>query len=267
MESRQDDIIIKLDNVSFSYDEGSPVLEDLSFSIHRGEYLGIIGPNGGGKTTLVKIILGLLRPTSGTIQLFGQDRHDFRDKYRIGYVPQRVTQTDKNFPATVYEVVRSGRIPRLGLLKRFSKNDNEAVESAMERAGIAKYRDTLVGNLSGGERQRVFIARALASGPEVVILDEPTVGVDIGAQKKFYEFLASLNREQNLTIIFISHDVDMISQETKTVLCLNRELVCHGLPHELANEKLLRELYGEHVRRAPHDKGPVLTEKGEHHHA
>lgn len=253
MKDTAEDIVIKLEDVSFAYEATNPVLENLSFSIHRGEYLGIIGPNGGGKTTLVKIILGLLHPTTGIVQLFGKDWHDFKTRYRIGYVPQRITQLDKNFPATVYEVVRSGRIARRGLLRRFTKEDLDAVDQAMDLAGVTRYRNTLVGNLSGGERQRVFIARALAGKPEVLILDEPTVGVDIGAQKTFYEFLASLNRDHNLTVIFISHDVDMIAQETKTVLCLNHNLVCHGLPQELADEHLLKKLYGEHVRRAPHN--------------
>ena len=244
---------IELNNVSFSYENDTPVLEDLSFAVNKGEYLGIIGPNGGGKTTLIKIILGLIHPTEGTVQLFGKDSHDFKDKYRIGYVPQRVTQTDKEFPATVYEAVRTGRIARLGFFERFTKKDIDAIEHAMEISGIARYRDTLVGNLSGGERQRVFIARALAGEPEVLILDEPTVGVDIGAQKTFYDFLASLNRDQNLTIIFISHDVDAVSQETKTVLCLNHNLVCHGLPHDLLNEHILERLYGKHSKLLSHD--------------
>lgn len=259
MKETSEEIHIKLDNVSFSYEDGTSVLEDLSFSVHKGEYLGIIGPNGGGKTTLVKLILGLLHPTTGVVQLFGQDRHDFKQKYRIGYVPQRVTQTDRNFPATVLEVVRSGRTARRGFLRKFSARDNAAVLRAMELSGITRYQHTLIGNLSGGERQRVFIARALASNPDVLILDEPTVGVDIGAQKTFYEFLGSLNRDQHLTIMFISHDVDMIAQETKTVLCLNHNLVCHGLPHELENEHLIKRLYGENVRRAPHN--------APHHHA
>lgn len=244
---------IELNNVSFSYDHTS-VLENLSFTVRKGEYLGIIGPNGGGKTTLIKIILGLLQPTSGTISLFGKDRHDFKEKYRIGYVPQRITQAEKGFPATVFEVVRTGRIARLGFFERFKKDDTEAVERAMEISGIARYRDTLIGNLSGGERQRVFIARALASQPDVLILDEPTVGVDIGAQKTFYDFLSSLNKDHNITIIFISHDVDAVSQETKTVLCLNHNLVCHGLPQDLLNEHILERLYGSHSQRVPHHK-------------
>ncbi len=242
---------IELSNVSFAYDH-NPVLENLSFTVRKGEYLGIIGPNGGGKTTLIKIILGLLHPTGGSVQLFGKDRHDFKEKHRIGYVPQRVTQTDKDFPATVFEVVRTGRIARLGFFEKFTKKDNEVVNRVMEIAGISRYRDTLIGNLSGGERQRVFIARALASEPDVLILDEPTVGVDIGAQKTFYEFLAELNREHNLTIIFISHDVDAVSHETKTVLCLNHTLVCHGLAQDLLNEHIIERLYGDHTRSVPH---------------
>lgn len=243
---------IKLENVSFSYDS-IPVIEDLTFTVRKGEYLGIIGPNGGGKTTLIKIILGLLHPTNGVVTLFGKDRHDFKEKHRIGYVPQRVTQAEKSFPATVFEVVRTGRIARLGFFERFTKEDIEMVERAMKISGIERYRDTLIGNLSGGERQRVFIARALASEPDVLILDEPTVGVDIGAQKTFYDFLASLNRDHNLTIIFISHDIDAVSQETKTVLCLNHNLVCHGLPQDLLNEHVLEKLYGKHSQRVPHN--------------
>lgn len=238
---------ISLDGVGFSYGDSS-VLENLSFTVKKGEYLGIIGPNGGGKTTLIKIILGLLHPTEGTIKLFGKDHHDFKEKYRIGYVPQRVAQADKNFPATVFEVVRSGRVPRLGIFSRFTKEDTRAVERAMEIAGITRYRDTRVGDLSGGERQRVFIARALASEPDVLILDEPTVGVDIGAQKVFYQFLNELNREQHLTIIFVSHDIDVVSEETRTVLCLNHNLVCHGLPQDLLNEHILERLYGGHKK-------------------
>ncbi|MHB1118266.1 MAG: metal ABC transporter ATP-binding protein [Minisyncoccota bacterium] len=244
---------IEVDNVSFSY-AGDPVLENLSFRVKKGEYLGIIGPNGGGKTTLIKIILGLLHPSGGAVKLFGIDQHDFKEKYRIGYVPQRATQDIKEFPATVFEVVRSGRIPRRGLFRWFSKKDIDAVERAMEIAGVSWYRHMLVGNLSGGERQRVFIARALASEPDVLVLDEPTVGVDIGAQKTFYEFLASLNQDHHLTIIFISHDVDVISKEVKTVLCLNHNLVCHGLPEDLLSEHVLKRLYGGDIRKVNHSE-------------
>ena len=235
---------IKLDNVSFSYGN-NPVLENLSFSVKKGEYLGIIGPNGGGKTTLLKIILGLLNPARGTVKLFGIDHHNFTERFRIGYVPQRATQSDKGFPATVFEIVKSGRVARRGFLSAFTKDDIAAVERAMKLAGVTKYRDSLVGNLSGGERQRVFIARALAGEPDILILDEPTVGVDIGAQKTFYDFLASLNRDEKLTIVFVSHDVDVVARETQTILCLNHNLVCHGTSSDLLNDHVLKHLYGE----------------------
>lgn len=244
---------IELDNVSFKYDR-TPVLENLTFVVRKGEYVGIIGPNGGGKTTLLRIILGLLNPTEGSVRLFGKDHHDFKERFRIGYVPQRSTQADKGFPATVFEVVKSGRVPRLGFFLGYRKEDIEAVEHAMEVSGIARYRNTLVDKLSGGERQRVFIARALAGDPDIIILDEPTVGVDIGAQKIFYEFLASLNRDHNLTIIFVSHDVDAISKEIKTVLCLNHALVCQGFPADIASEHILKQLYGENTTKVhPHN--------------
>ena len=253
MQKQIDEPYIELDNVSFGYDD-TLVIKNLSFVVRKGDYLGIIGPNGGGKTTLIKIILGLLHPTEGRVALFGKDRHDFKEKYRIGYVPQRVTQADREFPATVCEVIKTGRIPRLGFFEKFTKKDSDAVNRAMDTCGISRYRDTLIGNLSGGERQRVFIARALASEPEILILDEPTVGVDIGAQKTFYDFLGSLNRDMNLTIIFISHDIDAVSQETKTVLCLNHDLICHGLPEDLLNSEVLEELYGKHSKKVPHVK-------------
>lgn len=252
MSVNQSQPYIELNDVGFIYPNSSPALQGISFSVYQGDYLGIIGPNGGGKTTLIRIILGLLHPTSGRVALFGKDHHDFKERYRIGYVPQRVTQEDKNFPATVFEVVRSGRIPRLGFFRGFTSKDLQVVEHSMELAGVTKYRDTRIGNLSGGERQRVFIARALANEPDVLILDEPTVGVDIGAQKKFYEFLGSLNRDQHLTIIFVSHDVDVVAGEIKTVLCLNHSLVCHGEPRSILNDDVLKRLYGEHVTTISH---------------
>lgn len=244
---------IELNNISFKYDE-APILERISFIVSEGEYLGIIGPNGGGKTTLLKIILGLLKPTEGTVRIFGKDPYLLKEKYRIGYVPQKAVQENKDFPATVFEVVRSGRVPRLGFFSGFTKKDIDAVEWAMEVSGIEKYRNALIGKLSGGERQRVFIARALASDPDILVLDEPTVGVDIGAQKKFYEFLSKLNTEHLLTILFVSHDVDMVSKEIKTVLCLNHNLVCYGRPEDLLGENIVQQLYGEGITKIDHKR-------------
>jgi zinc transport system ATP-binding protein len=242
---------IEVNDISFSYAH-IQVLEHVGFAVKAGEYLGIIGPNGGGKTTLLKIILGLLKPDSGSVKVFGLNTEEFKERYRIGYVPQKSAQAEFFFPATVEEVVRSGRTARIGILRRFSGKDDEAVEEAMEIAGVSEYRSRLISRLSGGERQRVLIARALAGEPSILILDEPAVGVDIASQEKFYEFLAHLNREQSITIIFVSHDVGVIAQEVNTILCLNHRMMCHGSPESFIKEEYLEKLYGRKVTSLHH---------------
>ncbi len=166
--------IIEVQNVSFSYN-GHEVLKDINLAIHRGDYLGLVGGNGSGKTTLIKIILGLLKPTSGTIKLFGKNITDFKDWSKIGYVPQKATSFDVNFPATVREVVLMGRYGRRGLFHRVAQEDRDRAREALEQVEMWQHRDRLIGDLSGGQQQRVFIARALATEPEVIFLDEPTV--------------------------------------------------------------------------------------------
>ncbi len=236
---------IEVNNVSFSYN-GQSVLDNISFSVNTGEYLGIIGPNGGGKTTLIKIILGLLKPDTGTVRIFGQDIKEFKERSLIGYVPQRISQVA--FPATVKEVIETGRTARIGLFKRHSRDDERAVEKAMEVAGITHLRYRLIEDLSGGERQRVFIARALSAEPKILILDEPSVGVDLASQEQFYTFIQNLNQEFGLTILFISHDIDVIAHEVKCLLCLNKNLVCHGLPREFLKGEYMEKLYGKKVK-------------------
>lgn len=226
--------IIKVNNVSFSYNS-TPILQNITFSVRQGEYLGIIGPNGGGKTTLLKIILGLLKPTQGEVLV--------NDRRPMGYVPQRVSQSE-GFPATVEEIVQSGRTQ---LLK-----DNEAVTNALKISGIEKLKNKRIGNLSGGEKQRVFIARALAGSPKILILDEPSIGVDIAHQQSFYEFLKHLNHAFGLTIIFVSHDVDVVADQVHTVLCLNRVLVSHGSPKDFLNSANLSKVYGTNVKFVLH---------------
>lgn len=238
---------IEVENVSFSY-TNHPVLENISFTVKSGEYLGIIGPNGGGKTTLVKIFLGLLKPDIGAVKIFGQDISEFKEKAAIGYVPQRSSQTISRFPATVWEVVKSGRTARVGILKRFRKNDYDAVQSSLEAADVAKYKTRMIGELSGGERQRVFIARSLAGDPKILILDEPSAGIDIAAQEKFYAFMENLNKNFGITIIFVSHDIDVVAHEVKCLLCLNKNLVCHGAPREFLKDEYLEKLYGSKVK-------------------
>lgn len=241
---------IEVNNLSFKYNRHM-ILNNISFSVKNGEYLGVIGPNGGGKTTLVKILLGLLRPLKGEVKIFGQDVGLFNARHLIGYVPQKISETPY-FPATVEEVVKTGRTAGAGPLKRFSKKDKVAVAKAMEATDIIKYKNELLSHLSGGEKQRVFIARALAGEPKILILDEPVAGVDAPSQEKFYEFLNKLREELELAIIFISHDLDFITQQVESVLCLNRNLICNCPPKEFIKEGYLDELYGKSVKFIKH---------------
>ena len=243
--------LIEFQNVNFSYN-GETALKDFSFSVEKGDYVGIIGPNGGGKTTLVKIMLGLLKPDSGSIKLFSQDIKSFRDWPKFGYVPQRIAQFESSFPITVQEVVNLGRIPKRGIFKRASEKDFSAIEKAIDIAQISHLRKRLIADLSGGERQKVFIARALAGEPEVIILDEPAVGIDELSQEKFYKFINHLNKNLKITILFISHDIDVLAHEASTLLCVNRELVCHEEPKALFREDIIKKLYGKEARFIAH---------------
>jgi len=242
---------IEAENISFKYNRHY-VLKNVSFAAKGGEYLGVIGPNGGGKTTLIKIILGILEPASGTIKILGQDIKNFRERFIIGYVPQTASQMELHFPATVEEIVKSGRTAKVGLFKRFSSKDKAAVNKAMEVTEIIKFKNRLIGELSGGERQKVFIARALAGEPKILILDEPVAGVDAPSQERFYQFLNELRQQFGITIIFVSHDINFITKEVKKVLCLNHSMVCYCPPAEFIKEGYFEKLYGGKVKLIKH---------------
>ncbi len=238
-------------NVDFSF--GSlPVLERVSFTLHCGDYVGIVGPNGGGKTTLVKLLLGLLHPSRGTITIGGETPLQARRSGRIGYVPQRIVQTDYPFPATAEEIVRSGRTAVGPLFRMPDAKDAATARQAMEMTDTLRLKDRLIGQLSGGERQRVFIARALAAGPEILILDEPTTGVDAGAREKFYAFLKGINRDLGLTILLVSHEMEVMTNEVRSILCLNRTLLCHAPSGTVQSAKILEQMYGSGVTPVRH---------------
>lgn len=219
--------IIALDHISFGYAEGSTVLNDVSLAVHQGEYLGLIGPNGGGKSTLVKIMLGLLEPSAGTVRLFGQSLSEFRDWHRIGYVPQKPSESLHAFPATVTEVVLMGRIATRGLFHRFTAEDYEHAAKALVTVGIEQLADRQIGELSGGQQQRVFIARALAGDPDLIVLDEPTVGVETKIRDAFYELLRSLHHDHHHTLILISHDLGCVEREVSRMVEVNQTLGTH----------------------------------------
>jgi len=235
--------LFEVNNLNFER-QGSLVLKGVSFRILPGEYCAIIGPNGGGKTTLVRLLLGLEKPTSGEISLFGTSQKRFHDWNRIGYVPQRSALVDSTFPATVREVVGMGRYARRGIFGFESPEDKTAILEAMELMGVSDLSDRLIGNLSGGQRQRVMIARALASNPEVLIVDEPNTGVDVESQHRFYTLLRTLNRTKKLSILFITHDIGVIAEDITRVLFVNQTLLVSQNPAEMIRCDEMSRLYG-----------------------
>lgn len=229
--------IVEVKNVSFSYGENE-ILKNINFNIHRGDYLGIVGSNGSGKTTLLKIILGLLEPSSGSVKLFGLENKDLKSRSKIGYVPQKVTNFDANFPATVMEVVLMGRYAKRGLFRKLTAGDRSSARHALERVEMEKYEDRLIGELSGGQQQRVFIARALVAEPEIIFLDEPTAGVDREAKDDFYALLKKFNLDLNLTVVLITHDIESITHEAMHVACLDQTLFFYGSSQDFLKEKV-----------------------------
>lgn len=227
--------IIELRNICFAYNHKPWVLKDINLDIHQGDYLGIIGPNGGGKTTLLKIILGLLKPSEGIVKLFGTDIQTFKDWYKIGYVAQKAVNFDANFPLTVEEAVAQGRYGKLGLFKILDKKDKTIIKKSLEEVEMWEFKNQIIGDLSGGQQQRVFIARALAAQPEVIFLDEPTAGVDEQTQKKFYHLLKKLNKDLDLTLVLISHDTGIIAHETTEMACVNKTLIYDANPKNFIN--------------------------------
>lgn len=242
--------VVELKNIWFSYDQG-PVLEDVSLSVTKGSFLGIVGPNGSGKTTLLRIILGLLTPQRGRVILFGIDQTQFRDWSRIGYVPQKAPSLN-SFPATVREIVLTGRTPIRGFFRFYNRDDTRSVAEALELVGLTSLAHRPITKLSGGQQQRVLLARALAGKPELLILDEPTEGVDSAAQKQFYALLQRLRHEFNLTIIMVSHDIGVVTEQVSHLACLNRRLFFHGPPKEFNLDKL-SDVYGHPVTVLTHN--------------
>ncbi|WP_342511324.1 metal ABC transporter ATP-binding protein [Sporosarcina sp. FSL K6-1522] len=242
--------IIQLDDVSFSYEQ-SLALDHISLQVREGEFWALIGPNGSGKSTLLNIILGLLTPTSGTVKLFGTEMASFKQRERIGYVSQKSNSFNSGFPATVLEVVRSGLTRTVGLFKSFSKQDEQRALEALKIVGMDRFAKQNIGELSGGQQQRVFIARALAGKPELLIMDEPTVGIDQQNVESFYSMLNTLNREHGIAIVIVTHEIDLVTDLATHVACLNRTIHFHGVQSAYKNmgDEEVSKWYGHPVRR------------------
>jgi zinc transport system ATP-binding protein len=214
--------IIDIQNLNFSYNR-QPVLIDVNLTVQAGEFIAMIGPNGGGKTTLLKLMLGLLNAESGRIRILGKTPQEV--SHRIGYVPQDV-HINKDFPISALDVVLMGKLKPGRGWSRHSELDRRAALHALEQVEMEKYYDHRIGELSGGQKQRVFVARALVTDPELLFLDEPTASIDTKGQNEFYRLLNELN--ETITIIVVSHDLMVVSGFIKSVVCVNRRLHYHG---------------------------------------
>ena len=235
--------IFDVKNLNFSVDDQN-ILSNISLEIFKAEYIAIIGPNGGGKTTLIRMLLGLEQPTSGEIKLYGKKLKDFKKWDKIGFVPQRASLVDTSFPATVEDIVNMGRVSKRKLFSLRSQKDKEVVEDAMKKMMVYDLKDRLIGNLSGGQRQRVMCARALASNPEILILDEPNTGVDVVSQHRFYELLRKLNKEDKITIVFVTHDIGVIADDIARLFTVNEKIQICNDPKKAITCEDMSELYG-----------------------
>jgi zinc transport system ATP-binding protein len=245
--------IVKLEDVRVHFD-GVPALEEVNLSIKRYDFFGIIGPNGGGKTTLLKVILGLLKPSRGKVTVFGLTPEKGR-KF-VGYVPQ-YSLFDRDFPVSILDVVLMGRLEHKKRFKRFSEEDKMFAHDALETVEMLDFKDAQIGKLSGGQQQRVFIARALVAEPKLLLLDEPMASVDSPMQTELYELFEKLR--QRMAIVLVSHDISAVSIYVDKIACLNRrlfyhnskeltaedleatyqcpvEIIAHGVPHRVLKE-------------------------------
>jgi len=240
--------MIQIDHLTFAYEERT-VLDDIQLTVNQGEFWGLIGPNGSGKSTLVKCVLGLLKPQRGQIRVMGHPVRYLKPEKSIGYVSQKANSFNRGFPATVQEVVASGLYGKKGLFRRMGKKDWGKVDWALEQVGLIDLKKQNIGNLSGGQQQRAFIARALVAEPKLLVLDEPTVGIDAHSTDAFYEFLARLHREEGLTLLLVTHDIGVVSSYVDRVACLNKRLFFHGDSSDFVKrqEKILAEAYGHDI--------------------
>ncbi|MGO4887195.1 metal ABC transporter ATP-binding protein [Anaerobacillus sp. MEB173] len=231
------------------------VLEDITLQVPRGSFLGLVGPNGSGKSTLIKCMLHLLTPQQGTIHLFGTEIQKFKKWDKIGFVSQKANSFNSGFPATVFEVVSMGLFAKIGLFRFLKKKHKEKVKEAIEMVGMSDYLHQNIGELSGGQQQRVFIARALVSDPELLILDEPTVGVDVKSVQNFYSMLKKLNEENQITLVLVTHDIGAMTDYVTDVACLNKNIHFHGgsAEFEKSQHSTLSSLYGHDIQVLAHN--------------
>ncbi len=226
---------IRLNCVTAGYRRGNPIIHDIDLTVPKSDFLAIMGPNGGGKTTLLKVILGLLTPWEGSVKVLGGSPEKTHPE--IGYVPQVIP--DESFPITVIDVVLMGRLRNSGLFGRFTRGDRKIAEMNLARLDVLDLAGEEINSLSGGQKQRVLIARALAGKPKILLLDEPVASVDHNTQESFFNLLEELNR--TMTIVLVTHDVGAVSAHVKNIACINRTLMSHG---ETLSAEAVAKAYG-----------------------
>lgn len=227
--------LIELRNVTAGYNRDHPAIDGVDLTVEKNDFIAIIGPNGGGKTTLLKVVLGLLTPFSGTVSVFGEEPEHSRK--RIGYVPQVIPSM--TFPVSVQDVVLMGRLGETGLFRRYTGLDREIALEQLDKLGVHHLAAERMDQLSGGQKQRVLIARALAGEPDLLLLDEPLASVDVETQQNFYNLLSLLNCR--MAVVLVTHDVGAVSSHVKSIACINRHLVSHG---ETIDEGDVARAYG-----------------------
>jgi zinc transport system ATP-binding protein len=237
--------IVELQNVDVVR-SGELVIQNANFTIQTGDYVGLVGPNGGGKTTLILSLLNFLPRAKGTIRLFGIDIDKFSAWEKVAYISQTATSFDTKFPLTVRELVSLGRIKKGNVARRFTSEDWQAVDDSITFMGLADVAHKRIGQLSGGQKQRVFVAKALARNPEIIFLDEPIVGVDAATQEKFFKKLSDLNTERETTILLVTHDLTSVFCRMSKVMCVNRQVEVAEITQDLDPNALLKRAYGEH---------------------
>ncbi|MGH3048444.1 MAG: metal ABC transporter ATP-binding protein [Gaiellaceae bacterium] len=228
-------LAVELEDVSFAYRHGQPVLDGVGLAVEEGEFVAVAGPNGGGKTTLVRLALGLERPTSGSVRLFGEPAHRFSRRSTLGYLAQR-SQLGTEAPATVREVVSAGRLAAGGLLGPLRRRDRAIVDDSVAEVGLAGLADTPLARLSGGQQQRAFIAKALAGEPGLLVLDEPTAGVDAESQEALARLLARLHRDRRVTTLYVSHEFGAVEDIVQRLVLVRGGILFDGHPRDLPSE-------------------------------
>ncbi len=235
---------VRCEGLSFRYNDHE-VLSDISFSITEGDYVGLVGPNGSGKSTLIKIMLGLLRPPAGRVMVFGSDPSERKLWDRLGYLPQKMDTFNPYFPSSVREIVSHGLISGKKFPKRLGKDDQTAINKALDLMNISGISNNLIGDLSGGQQQRVFLARAMVNEPGLLILDEPTTALDPETRQNFFTLLSELNRTGKVTIVLVTHDIGSVGKYASRLLYLDKRVVFYGGFDEFCLSGDMAKFFGE----------------------